>query len=75
MLFLQLRFGEYLTIGDDIVVQVLQDPAGRVRVGVKAPRELTVLRGEVWERNGASRPAGLAGPVPEPPKQTPVSNG
>ena len=52
MLFLQLNPGEYLTIGDDIAVQVFLDSASRIRVAVKAPREMTILRGEVRERQG-----------------------
>ena len=62
MLFLQLKEGEYLTIGEDIAVQVFPDSGGRVRVAVKAPKNLTVLRGEVRERSGARRPEGLVGP-------------
>ena len=56
MLFLQLKSGEYLTLGKDIVVQVFHESGERVRVAVKAPKEITVLRGEVLERNGARRP-------------------
>ena len=57
MLSLQLKSGEYLTIGDDIVVQVFEQ-GGTIRVAVKAPRELPILRGEVHERDG-QRPDGL----------------
>lgn len=57
MLSLQLNSGEYLTIGEDIVVQVFGGSAARVMV--QAPRELTILRGEVWERNGKKRPGCL----------------
>ena len=57
MLSLQLKSGEYLTIGDDIVVQVFEQ-GGTIRVAVKAPRELPILRGEVRERDG-QRPDGL----------------
>lgn len=75
MLFLQLKEGEYLTIGEDIAVQVFPDSGGRVRVAVKAPKDLTVLRGEVRERNGAKRPEGLVGPMAAPPQSNSVSNG
>ena len=57
MLSLQLKSGEYLTIGDDIVVQVFEQ-GGAIRVAVKAPRELPILRSEVHERDG-ERPDGL----------------
>ena len=59
MLFLQLKSGEYLTIGEDIAVQVFRDGSERIRVAVKAPRSVTILRGEVWEQNGEDRPDGL----------------
>ena len=54
MLSLQLKDGEYLTIGEDIVIQVFTNST--IRVAVQAPREMTVLRGEVLERNGEERP-------------------
>lgn len=67
MLFLQLKSGEYLTIGEDIAIQVFQETGDRIRVAVSAPRDLTILRGEVRERNGAQRPNGLLGQLkPDP---------
>ena len=54
MLSLQLKDGEYLTIGEDIVIQVFTNST--IRVAVQAPRNMTVLRGEVLERNGEERP-------------------
>lgn len=51
MLSLQLKSGEYLTIGDNIVVQVFQTGAS-FRVAVDAPREVPIVRGEVRERAG-----------------------
>ena len=54
MLSLQLKDGEYLTIGEDIVIQVFTNST--IRVSVQAPRDLAVLRGEVLERNGGERP-------------------
>ena len=73
MLFLQLNPGEYLTIGDDIAVQVFLDSASRIRVAVKAPREMTILRGEVRERPGGKRPEGLMDP-PLPRTKPPDSS-
>ena len=68
MLVLQLKSGEYLTIGEDIAIQVFPDSANNVRVAVKAPRDMTILRGEVRERNGAQRPKGLVGPMADSPR-------
>ena len=67
MLSLQLKSGEYLTIGDDIVVQVFEQ-GGTIRVAVKAPRELPILRGEVRERDG-QRPDGLLRQRPKAPSE------
>ena len=54
MLSLQMKDGEYLTIGEDIVIQVFTNST--IKVSVQAPRDMTVLRGEVLERNGENRP-------------------
>ena len=67
MLSLQLKSGEYLTIGDDIVVQVFEQ-GGAIRVAVKAPRELPILRGEVHERDG-DQPDGLLRQRPKTPSE------
>ena len=50
MLILTRRVGETLVIGDDIVVTVLSIKGNQVRVGVKAPKEISVHREEVLER-------------------------
>ena len=67
MLSLQLKSGEYLTIGNDIVVQVFEQ-GGAIRVAVKAPRELPILRGGVHERDG-QRPDGLLRQRPKTPSE------
>ena len=70
MLSLMLKEGEYLTIGEDIVVQVFPDSKSRVRLAIKAPKDVAILRGDVRERTGAMRPDGLVGPMAmQPPKQ------
>ena len=61
MLFLHMKDGDYLTIGEDITIQFFPDSSTRVRVAINAPRDLTILRGDVRERNGAERPSGLVG--------------
>ena len=35
-------------LGDDVVVQVMEIVGGSVRLGIKAPRSLTVYREEIW---------------------------
>ncbi len=70
MLFLQMKSGEYLTIGENIAVQVFHGNGASIRVGVSAPREVPVVRGEVLERTGAERPECImktGRPVPSGP--------
>lgn len=69
MLALQLKSGEYLTIGDDVVVQIFQQPGSSFRVEIKAPREVPILRGAVRERSGEARPDGLCDRRPSQPSR------
>lgn len=68
MLSLQLKSGDYLTIGEDVVVQVFKGTGSQFRVSVKAPRQVPILRGEIRERSGDRRPQGL---LEHPPKKSP----
>lgn len=56
MLSLNLKPGEYMTIGDDVVVQLDRMSGDRCKLLIDAPKELTILRGEVLERTGGQRP-------------------
>ncbi len=56
MLSLTLSPGEYVTIGDDVIVQFDYAEGGHCRLAFQAPREVPSLRGEVRERAGAQRP-------------------
>ena len=69
MLSLQLKSGDYLTIGDDIAVQIFQQSGSAFSVAVKAPREIPILRGEVLEREGEGRPDGLRSHRPQRPSK------
>lgn len=50
MLVLTRKVGEKLIIGDDITVSVIEVNRGSVRIGVEAPRRVSILRFEVYER-------------------------
>lgn len=52
MLSLQLKSGEYFTIGDDITVQIFEKSGSLFKVSIQAPREMQILRGSLHERTG-----------------------
>lgn len=50
MLILTRRVGESLMIGDDVNVTVLGIRGNQVRIGVNAPKNVSVHREEIYER-------------------------
>ena len=50
MLTLTRSVGETIRIGDDIEVHVVEVRGGTVRLGFKAPREVTIHREEVYRQ-------------------------
>lgn len=50
MLVLTRRAEEKIKIGDNIIVNVLSVDGGVVKIGIDAPREITILRMEVLEQ-------------------------
>ena len=49
MLVISRRLGESILLGNDVEIQIVEMTQSRVKIGIKAPRELTVLRKEVLE--------------------------
>ena len=70
MLCITMRRGDYVTIGDDIVIQIDRMNEERVHVNINAPREVPIVRGKVLERVGGERPGCLY-----PARPDSVSNG
>ena len=50
MLILTRRVGESLIINDDIVINILGLKGNQIRIGIKAPKEITVHREEIYNR-------------------------
>ncbi|CAG9295993.1 MULTISPECIES: carbon storage regulator CsrA [Celerinatantimonas] len=60
MLILTRRVGETLMIGDDVTVTVLGVKGNQIRVGVNAPKEVSVHREEIYMRIQAEKKASQA---------------
>ncbi|WP_420452485.1 carbon storage regulator CsrA [Ilumatobacter sp.] len=67
MLILTRKAGESIVIGDDVVVTVVESSRDQVRLGVDAPRSISVHREEVYAQisreNEAVRDADARGIV------------
>jgi carbon storage regulator len=50
MLVLSRKVGEEILIGNDITISISEISRGYVKIGIDAPKELSILRGELKER-------------------------
>lgn len=57
MLVLSRKVGEAIQIGDNIEVMVVRIGPGVVRIGVVAPKEMSIVRDEIGTRRGTNEPA------------------
>ena len=55
MLVLTRRLNQTLTIGSDITISVMEIRGSQVRIGVSAPSDIAILRGEVFEKARVAR--------------------
>lgn len=53
ILVLTRRFNEAVFIGEDIKVTLLRGQNGQIRLGIDAPKNITILREELQDRNQA----------------------
>jgi carbon storage regulator len=49
MLILSRKVGESITIGDEITVTVVAVSGNQIRLGIAAPRQVRVLRDEIYQ--------------------------
>ena len=63
MLILTRRVGETLMVGDEVTVTVLGVKGNQVRIGVKAPKHVSVHREEIYERIRAEQQGEPDGPA------------
>ncbi|UDW83595.1 carbon storage regulator CsrA [Pasteurella canis] len=50
MLILTRKVGESLLIGDDISIMILNIRGNQVKIGIKAPKDVSVHREEIYQR-------------------------
>jgi len=50
MLILSRKMGESIHVGDTVTVTVLGVARGQVKIGIEAPRDLSVHREEIYQR-------------------------
>lgn len=49
MLVLNRKPGESIIIGDNIEIKILEIQDGKIKIGIEAPREVSILRKEVYD--------------------------
>ncbi|TGE32597.1 carbon storage regulator [Desulfosporosinus sp. Sb-LF] len=54
MLVLGRKPGEYVMIGDDIMVKVVRSDTGNLRLAIDAPETTTITRGELYQNQNNS---------------------
>ena len=63
MLILTRRIGESIVIADDIVITIVEAGRDQVRIGIDAPRSVSVHRQEVYAEISRENEAARAGDV------------
>lgn len=68
MLIIRRRRGESIVIGEDIAIEILETSPTQVKLGISAPKDVTVLRSEIRVTRDVNRVASTQ--IPDPAKLT-----
>ena len=60
MLVIRRKAGEAFHVGDSIEIEILEVGANQVKIGIRAPREISVLRNEVFLTERQNKAAATA---------------
>ena len=55
MLVLKRKLGSYIVINDNVVVRILEVHGDKVRLGIEAPKEVSIRRSEQIAQDDAAR--------------------
>lgn len=50
MLVVRRKEGESLLIGDNVEIKIIEVENGSVKIAIEAPKEVTILRGELYNQ-------------------------
>ena len=62
MLVLTRKVNESLLIGEDIVITVVEIKGDKVRLGIEAPKEISIVRSEIAPQSLQARDTEIRGP-------------
>lgn len=68
MLIIRRRRGESIVIGEEIEIEILETSPTQVKLGISAPKDVTVLRSEIRVTRDVNRVASTQ--IPDPAKLT-----
>lgn len=69
MLILTRRAGETVMIGSDVTITVLGVKGNQVRIGINAPKDVSVHREEIYERIQSEKTGESGAPAVDDKKQ------
>jgi carbon storage regulator len=73
MLILTRRVGETIVIGDDVIITVLGIKGNQVRIGINAPKDVSVHREEIYQRIQQEKNTAPVATLPKQEEVAPVT--